>query len=161
MYVDSLDACKGHYDLGVSIGQQRKVKELVNWLRKKKRRVIRKDELITFLIGTNPNMKANMAGNGLMAQPTSRRQQQQETTSLTQITSTNSATHRRQSQLDTIVNGANSDLATFREALIMHTTHSKLTARIEMQIRPKSLNIVNRPCQDTEFPGQTRSLVDT
>ena len=41
-------------------------------------------------------------------------------------------------QLDTIINGANSDLATFREALFMH---SKLTVRTDMQIRPKSLNI--------------------
>jgi hypothetical protein len=33
------------------MGQQRKLKELLNWLKKKKRRTIRKDELISFLIG--------------------------------------------------------------------------------------------------------------
>lgn len=50
-FADSLEACKVHYDIGVSTGQQRKVKELINWLKKKKRRNIRKDELIGFLIG--------------------------------------------------------------------------------------------------------------
>jgi hypothetical protein len=33
------------------VGQQRKLKEIINWLKKKKRRTIRKDELISFLIG--------------------------------------------------------------------------------------------------------------
>jgi hypothetical protein len=88
--------------LGVNIGQQRKAKELVTWLRKKKRRVIRKDELITFLIGQNPNSKA----------PPQQLDQGQ-------IPSTNSASSRRQNQLDM----ANSDLATFREALIMHSKY--------------------------------------
>jgi hypothetical protein len=52
LYKDSLEACKTHYDLGVSVGQQRKIKDIFGWLKKKKRRTIRKDELIQFLINT-------------------------------------------------------------------------------------------------------------
>jgi len=52
LYKDSLEVCKTHYDLGVSVGQQRKVKDIFGWLKKKKRRTIRKDELIQFLIST-------------------------------------------------------------------------------------------------------------
>jgi len=47
-------------DLGVCIGQQRKVKEIINWVKKKKKRTICKDELISFLIGkqyTNTSSK--------------------------------------------------------------------------------------------------------
>jgi hypothetical protein len=64
VFSDSLDACKVHYELGAAVGQQRKLKELVNWLKKKKRRTIRKDELISFLIGkqvTHSNSNNNLS----------------------------------------------------------------------------------------------------
>ena len=38
LYKDSLEACKVHYDLGLITGQHRKLKELMSWLKKKKRR---------------------------------------------------------------------------------------------------------------------------
>lgn len=51
LYKDSLEACKVHMDLGIHLGQQRKLKDIINWIKKKKKRSIRKDELISFLIG--------------------------------------------------------------------------------------------------------------
>lgn len=52
LYKDSLEACKIHMELGVHLGQQRKLKDLINFIKKKKnKRSIRKDELISFLIG--------------------------------------------------------------------------------------------------------------
>lgn len=51
LYKDSLEACRVHMELGIHLGQQRKLKEIINWIKKKKKRSIRKDELISFLIG--------------------------------------------------------------------------------------------------------------
>lgn len=51
LYKDSLESCKVHMDLGIHLGQQRKLKDIINWIKKKKKRSIRKDELISFLIG--------------------------------------------------------------------------------------------------------------
>jgi len=51
LYKDSLEACRVHMELGVHLGQQRKLKDIINWIKKKKKRSIRKDELISFLIG--------------------------------------------------------------------------------------------------------------
>ena len=60
---DSLEACKTHYDLGLVVGQHRKLKELITWIKKKKRRTIRKDELINFLIGNINNETTNLNDN--------------------------------------------------------------------------------------------------
>ncbi|CAF0766199.1 unnamed protein product [Brachionus calyciflorus] len=140
LYKDSLEACKVHYDLGIAIGQQRKVKEIINWLKKKKRRSIRKDELISLLIGRqfslptpnssfNPNPFANQT---ILNQ----NQQQQQTSSqnnLNPFTQKNRTqtpqlqTQTQSTQLGRLNSSTNvisentcSDLATFREALIMH-----------------------------------------
>lgn len=51
MSLDSLESCKAHYELGIAAGQHRKLKEMLGWLKKKKRRTIRKDELLSFLLG--------------------------------------------------------------------------------------------------------------
>jgi hypothetical protein len=130
-------------ELGVSIGQHRKIKELINWLKKKKRRSIRKDELIGFLISTSGlagrqlgSVGGGIVSNGLFStsntmQPASFSMSQQQTlinafnknasvsSSSTQLlnstASNNLTTTANQSTL------TNSDLATFREALIMHS----------------------------------------
>lgn len=100
LYKDSLEACKVHLDAGVNIGQQRKVKELINWLRKKKRRNLRKDELISFLIGKQaPNSR-------LINRNVNRNETLRQYSRGNQNVDINVSTH--------------SDLATFREALIMH-----------------------------------------
>ena len=103
-FLDSLDSCKLNFDLGVNIGQQRKVKELINWLRKKKRRNLRKDELISFLIGkpappSSRLLNRNANRNELFRQQLSRCNQGG----------------------DVNCTSTHSDLATFREALIMHS----------------------------------------
>ena len=62
LYKDSLEACKVHLDLGTALGQHRKLKELVTWLKKKKRRTIRREELINFLIGGGSDNVAGASG---------------------------------------------------------------------------------------------------
>lgn len=185
LYKDSLEACRVHMDLGVCIGQQRKLKEIINWIKKKKKRTIRKDELISFLIGkqyTNTNQNqmfnlfsqtnnSNANNSGLssnlistannMSLSSSQQTQQQQTQatqqpffmapnrrqqSLTrqqqhQLGRANSNTTTNTSSLTASTVGlalntngenssgsndsqaveTNSDLATFREALIMHS----------------------------------------
>ena len=61
-----MEACRVHYELGVAVGQQRKLKDIINWLKKKRRRTIRKDEIISFLIGkpvsfTNSNSSNHLS----------------------------------------------------------------------------------------------------
>ncbi len=51
LYKESLEACRVHMELGVHLGQQRKLKDIISWVKKKKKRSIRKDELVSFLIG--------------------------------------------------------------------------------------------------------------
>ena len=162
LYKDSLEACKANYELGVQIGQQRKLKEIINWLKKKRRRTIRKDELISILIGkqfsynnnnnnsTNSNSAMStdssmMMGGNVFATSGGNQQQQQ------MMMQSGSSIFMPQSQPSLFANGglaksglsaaaglqscpsnmsqlggaqpdasAAADLATFREALIMH-----------------------------------------
>lgn len=159
LYKDSLEACKVHYELGVSVGQQRKLKELINWLKKKKRRSIRKDELISFLIGrqypTQPTsiftplsqttqtsvsaLSSNQTTSLFNTSQTSQKQQfilrqpqllqqnqqqiQQQQQQQQQSVQCNRTQTIAASANPTTVISENtcSDLATFREALIMHS----------------------------------------
>jgi hypothetical protein len=163
LYKDSLESCKIHYDLGITMGQQRKLKELLNWLKKKKRRTIRKDELISFLIGKQfgANSTTSMASsststsvfststNNFLTSTNAFQMQQPAAQSQAQPFPKQQAfTPRQQTQpapqsqflfnqqqpqanrntfnsnlnpTSNIINGdTSSDLATFREALIMH-----------------------------------------
>lgn len=183
LYKDSLEACKVHMDLGICVGQQRKLKEIINWIKKKKKRTIRKDELISFLIGkqytssSNQNQMFNLfsqnstnsglsnttngtnhlisSTNNLTLSSSQPLQQQQQASSVFSAPfrrqqaalTTNTANRQQQQQqqqpvqrsnsstsnlaLSTIGENSsgsndsqavetNSDLATFREALIMH-----------------------------------------
>ena len=166
-----MEACKAHMELGICLGQQKKLKEIINWLKKKKKRSIRKDELIAMLIGKQypaQNQMFNLTG-GQMNQtsglfgvqsvhPQSNRrqppipqqqQQQQQQQTLFQpqqnstrllpqlnnqqrnsLNSSNSQTNspaNNTNSADNVGNNSveaadtNSDLATFREALIMHS----------------------------------------
>lgn len=102
LYKDALDACKVNVEMGVGVGQQRKCKELLGWLRKKKRRnTIRKDDLISFLMGkqvlhhhhhhhVSRAQRSQEAGSGVESAPAS----------------------------------TDADLATFHEALVMHNRSS-------------------------------------
>ena len=66
MFSDSLESCKAHYDLGVAAGQHRKLKEVLNWVKKKKRRTIRKEELLNFLLGRQMEDSGTVGGGGVM-----------------------------------------------------------------------------------------------
>jgi len=66
LYKDSLESCKAHYDLGVAAGQHRKLKEVLNWVKKKKRRTIRKEELLNFLLGRQMEDSGTVGGGGVM-----------------------------------------------------------------------------------------------
>ncbi|XP_072167799.1 HUWE1-associated protein modifying stress responses-like [Diadema setosum] len=50
LYKDSLDAHKGSLDLGINIGHQRRTRDIVAWV-KKRRRHIRREDLLAFLCG--------------------------------------------------------------------------------------------------------------
>ena len=52
-FTDSLNAVTRNFELGVQCGQQRRTKELIAWAKKRKRN-IRREELIAFLCGRNP-----------------------------------------------------------------------------------------------------------
>lgn len=133
LYKDSLEACKVHLDLGVAIGQQRKVKEIINWLKKKKRRSIRKDELISLLIGRQFSLPVpNSSFNSNPFANQSSQNQPQQTSSQNNLSTLShknrgSAPPQAQNQAaqnarsNTLSENACSDLATFREALIMHS----------------------------------------
>lgn len=161
LYKDSLESCKTHYELGIAAGQQRKLKEVLGWLKKKKRRTIRKEELLSFLLGrqllmgdemmnagTNTSTMGSvmetggggstaglmMSGTGSSSlmfpskQPFLFRQQSQQLAGAQQQQTASAAAAQffgrptAQTNPTCVVAGADtsSDLATFREALIMH-----------------------------------------
>ncbi|XP_077423388.1 HUWE1-associated protein modifying stress responses-like [Vanacampus margaritifer] len=60
MYKESMEACQRSYDLGIQIGYQRRNKEMMAWV-KKRRRTIRREDLISFLCGKNPPPRASRA----------------------------------------------------------------------------------------------------
>lgn len=57
---ESTEARQRSYDLGIQIGYQRRNKEVMAWV-KKRRRTIRREDLISFLCGKNPPPRAARA----------------------------------------------------------------------------------------------------
>lgn len=53
---DALDAMKRSFDYGVQCGIQKRNRELINWA-KKKRRHIRREDLVGYLCGKNPPVR--------------------------------------------------------------------------------------------------------
>ncbi|KAF4092532.1 hypothetical protein AMELA_G00022120 [Ameiurus melas] len=53
LYKESVDAHQRSYELGIQTGQQRRNKEMLAWV-KKRRRTIRREDLISFLCGKTP-----------------------------------------------------------------------------------------------------------
>lgn len=53
MLSESMDAHQRSYDLGIHLGHQRRNKEVIAWV-KKRRRTIRREDLISFLCGKAP-----------------------------------------------------------------------------------------------------------
>lgn len=51
--IDSIDSMRRCSDLGVEMGKQKRSKEILNWARKK-RRMIRREDLLAYLAGRPP-----------------------------------------------------------------------------------------------------------
>ncbi|KAJ8284046.1 hypothetical protein COCON_G00028960 [Conger conger] len=60
MYKESIEAHQRSYDLGIQIGCQRRNKDVLAWL-KKRRRTIRREDLISFLCGKAPPPRTSKA----------------------------------------------------------------------------------------------------
>lgn len=57
---ESVDAHKRSFDLGIQIGHQRRNKDVLAWV-KKRRRTIRREDLISFLCGKAPPPRTSRA----------------------------------------------------------------------------------------------------
>lgn len=60
LYKESVEAHQRSYDLGIQIGHQRRNKDVLAWV-KKRRRTIRREDLISFLCGKAPPPRSSRA----------------------------------------------------------------------------------------------------
>lgn len=58
LYTGSIDGIRRFTDLGTEVGRQKRSKELMNWARKK-RRMIRREDLLEYLAGKSPPRSLN------------------------------------------------------------------------------------------------------
>lgn len=98
---ESVDARQRSYDLGIQIGYQRRNKDVLAWV-KKRRRTIRREDLISFLCGKAPPPRTSRAAPKLT------------------VMSPN-----RASSTDT-VSSVEADLQPFREAIALHGKYHQL-----------------------------------
>lgn len=68
---ESVEAHQRSYDLGIQIGYQRRNKDVLAWV-KKRRRTIRREDLISFLCGKAPPPRTSRAPPKLTVVPPSR-----------------------------------------------------------------------------------------
>lgn len=61
LYKDSVDTAKHCMESGVQRGRQRQLKDIVSWV-KKRRRHIRREDLLAFLSGKNPPQRTKISG---------------------------------------------------------------------------------------------------
>lgn len=99
-FTESVDARQRSYDLGIQIGYQRRNKDVLAWV-KKRRRTIRREDLISFLCGKAPPPRTSRAAPKLT------------------VMSPN-----RASSTDT-VSSVEADLQPFREAIALHGKYYK------------------------------------
>ncbi|KAG9263856.1 telomere attrition and p53 response 1 protein [Astyanax mexicanus] len=92
LYKESVDAHERSYDLGIQTGHQRRSKDVLAWV-KKRRRTIRREDLISFLCGKAPPPRISRAAPRLSP--------------------------NRQPSSDT-VSSVETDLQPFREAIALH-----------------------------------------
>ncbi|XP_023677941.1 HUWE1-associated protein modifying stress responses 1 [Paramormyrops kingsleyae] len=71
LYKESVEAHQRSYDLGIQIGYQRRNKDVLAWV-KKRRRTIRREDLISFLCGKAPPPRTSRAPPKLTVVPPSR-----------------------------------------------------------------------------------------
>ncbi|XP_030646030.1 HUWE1-associated protein modifying stress responses 1 [Chanos chanos] len=95
LYKESVDARQRSYDLGIQIGYQRRNKDVLAWV-KKRRRTIRREDLISFLCGKAPPPRTSKASPKLTVVSPSR------------------------SPSSDTLSSAETDLQPFREAIALH-----------------------------------------
>ncbi|XP_006007314.1 UPF0472 protein C16orf72 homolog [Latimeria chalumnae] len=95
LYKESVDAHQRNYDLGIQIGYQRRSKDVLAWV-KKRRRTIRREDLISFLCGKAPPPRNSRAP-----------------PKLTVVSPNRSSSTETSSSVET-------DLQPFREAIALH-----------------------------------------
>uniref|UniRef100_A0A8B9DDP6 Chromosome 16 open reading frame 72 n=1 Tax=Anser cygnoides TaxID=8845 RepID=A0A8B9DDP6_ANSCY len=100
LYKESVDAHQRSFDVGIQIGYQRRNKDVLAWV-KKRRRTIRREDLISFLCGKVPPPRNTRAPPRLT------------------VVSPNRATSTETSS------SVETDLQPFREAIALHDSHKK------------------------------------
>ncbi|KAJ3601559.1 hypothetical protein NHX12_032527 [Muraenolepis orangiensis] len=96
LYKESLEAHQRSFDLGIQLGHQRRNKDVLAWV-KKRRRTIRREDLISFLCGKAPPPRSSRTNTRLAMLASSRA----------------SPSHETGSSVET-------DLQPFREAIALH-----------------------------------------
>ncbi|KAA0722577.1 HUWE1-associated protein modifying stress responses [Triplophysa rosa] len=110
LYKESVDAHQRSYELGIQIGHQRRNKDVLAWV-KKRRRTIRREDLISFLCGKAPPPRSSRAP-----------------PRLTMVSPSRPASSETSSSVET-------DLQPFREAIALHGLSGAM-ASISMRSGP-------------------------
>ncbi|XP_032896328.1 UPF0472 protein C16orf72 homolog isoform X2 [Amblyraja radiata] len=125
VYKESIEAQRRSYDLGIQIGYQRRNKDVLAWV-KKRRRTIRREDLISFLCGKAPPPRNTRAP-----------------PRLTVVTSpTRAPTTETSSSVET-------DLQPFREAIALHEPFWILPDQLRLQ--PQRSRTVRLGCPEAKL----------
>ncbi|KAL4240807.1 hypothetical protein ACF0H5_001595 [Mactra antiquata] len=119
LYKDSVDTSKHCLELGVQKGRQRQLKDIVSWV-KKRRRHIRRDDLLAFLSGKNPPQRTKLTNSGRHVQ-----------------SARMDRTFPRFPSTDNIPRNTEADLQCFREAIALQGLDGAMS-NISVGFRPHS-----------------------
>lgn len=106
MFADSVDTAKNCMELGVQKGRQRHLKDIISWV-KKRRRHIRREDLLAFLCGKNPPQRTKV-GSSMRHSSAAKMER----------------TFPRFPSADSIPRNAEADLQCFREAIALQGNHT-------------------------------------
>ncbi|KAH3861898.1 HUWE1-associated protein modifying stress responses-like [Dreissena polymorpha] len=125
LYKDSVDTAKSCMELGVQRGRQRNLKDIVSWV-KKRRRHIRREDLLAFLSDKTPPQRTK-GGNSVMRHSASARLERN---------------FPRFPSMDSLPRNAEGDLQCFREAIALQGLDGAMS-NISVGFRPHSAS--NQP----------------
>lgn len=120
MYKDSVDTARHCVDLGVQTGKQRRTRDIISWV-KKRRRNIRREDLLAFLCGKNPPPRSRMPSGIVRHSPSSRMERP----------------FPRFPSADSIATNGEPDLQAFREAIALQGLDGAMS-NISVGYRPHS-----------------------
>lgn len=120
LYKDSVDTARHCVDLGVQTGKQRRTRDIISWV-KKRRRHIRREDLIAFLCGKSPPPRSRIPSGVVRHSQASRIERP----------------FPRFSSADNIPNTTEPDLQAFREAIALQGLDGAMS-NISMGYRPHS-----------------------